>query len=88
MLRKPATVAGLSMAKMRDRLSRALHPQGRNAVEDGKRPVYCFARNGTKTLKGPGDETGKRAVAAIGDGINDWPCEERQRWNAARTKRP
>ncbi|MGI9363368.1 MAG: hypothetical protein ACR2O7_17745 [Parasphingorhabdus sp.] len=57
------------MAKERDRLSRALHPQGRNEVEDGKRPVSCFARNDRRS----GEETGKRAVTATGDGINDWP---------------
>jgi len=57
------------MAKERDRHGRTLHPQGCNEVEDGKRPVSCFARNGRR----PGEETGKRAVAATGDGINDWP---------------
>src|SRR5690606_38202475 len=39
------------MAKMRDRLSRALHPKGRNAVEDGKRPVSCSARKADRPGK-------------------------------------
>jgi len=54
---KAATVAGLSMAKQGDRLSRALHPQGRNEVEDGKRPVSCCARKSPQA-------TGKKPDAA------------------------